>query len=117
MKKGLFCLIVSSVLATFNGFADTPQLVPLSSFGINGDGSIRPAEGRSYITTGSNLQRGMAYNRTTGHLLVANRNPTSAPTINIVDGVTGADLGVVPYEELVAAGNTGFKLNKIAVAD
>jgi hypothetical protein len=117
MKKGLFCLIVSSTLATFNGFSQTPQLVPLSSFGINGDGSIRPAEGRSYITTGSNLQRGMAYNRTTGHLLVANRNPTSAPTINIVDGVTGADMGVVPYEELVAAGNTGFKLNKIAVAD
>lgn len=119
MKNGLvFCLFVSFTLATSvtKIFAQTPQLAPLTTFGVNGNGSILPGE-RSYLTSASTLQRGMAFNPVTGHLLIASRNPTSAPTVNIIDSNTGEDLGALPFTELVSAGNTGFLLDKIGVAN
>ena len=119
MKKTNFirCVAIAAGLIVHDTLhAQTPHLAPLTSFGVNGDGSIRPGE-RTYITAGSNLQRGMAYNPVTGHLIVASRNPTSAPTLNIVDGVTGADLGSMAFEQQVEAGNTGFRLNKVGVSD
>ena len=119
MKKAqLFRSIafISLISAAFGLSAQTPHLMPLTSFGVNGDGSIRPGE-RSYVTDGSNLQRGMAYNPLTGHLIIASRNPTAFPTLNILDGTTGADLGSLPFEQQVEAGNNGFRLNKVGVAD
>ncbi|MEO7678775.1 MAG: hypothetical protein ABIV39_18635, partial [Verrucomicrobiota bacterium] len=107
---GLFALISTSALA------QTPQFVLLNSFGSSGDGSLHPDE-RSYLTATNNLQRGLAYNPKTTHLLIASRSPTTAPTINIVDSITGADLGSLPFVQQVVAGNAGFLLNKIAVAD
>jgi len=97
-------------------FGQTAQFMLLNSFGSSGDGSLHPGE-RSYLTDANNLQRGMAYNPVTGHLLIASRAPTTAPTINIVDSITGEDLGSLPFVEQVIAGNAGFLLNKIAVAD
>lgn len=97
-------------------FAQTPQLVPLATFGSNGDGSIRPNE-RSYITGTNSFQRGMAFNPTTGNLIIANRSPISAPTVNIVNGTNGADVGVVPFGIMFEGGNVSFPINKVGVAE
>lgn len=113
IKSVAICLFV---LAIAGASAQTPQFALLNSFGTSADGSLHPGE-RSYLTVTNNLQRGMAYNPLTTHLLIASRSPTTAPTINIVDSVTGEDLGTMPFSELVTAGNSGFLLNKIAVAE
>src|SRR5262245_16748553 len=71
------------------------QLTPLTTFGVNGNGTILPGE-RSYLTAdGTRLQRGMAFNPATGHLLIVNRSPIGAETINIIDAATGADIGTL----------------------
>jgi hypothetical protein len=67
----------------------------------------------SWLDTSSN-QRGMAYNPTTGHILVVEK---STPAIHIMDGLTGADLGTLDGSGLVVGGNSSFKLNLVRVAD
>lgn len=113
-KTTLITLLLA--LAAFIGHASAQsQLAPLVTFGPNGDGSIRPGD-RTYVGIGS-LERGMAFNPQTGHLLLVHRD-TAAPsfTVHILDGSTGADLGQMTVED-VTAGNTDFKLNLIGVAD
>ena len=103
-------------LGTFIGSASARlQMEPLVTFGTNGDGSIRPGD-RSYVGIGS-LERGMAFNPQTGHLLLVHRDTAAGTfTVHILDGTTGDDLGTMPVED-VTAGNTDFKLNLIGVAD
>src|SRR5688572_20899072 len=118
MKKRLMlCLLASFTLAdsAIRIFAQTPQLVPLTTFGTNGDGSIRPGD-LSFITGNGTTQhqRGMAYNPLTGHLLIAHRG---GPSIHVIDGGTGAEVGTMPFDVQVDAGNSGFRLSKIGVAD
>jgi len=73
----------------------TLQLQPFAGFGTNGDGSLRPGQ-RPYLTSDGNAyQRGMAYNPTTGHLLVVNRSPIGGETINILDAKTAATVGTL----------------------
>jgi len=69
---------------------------------------------RPYVTTG-NTERGMAYNPVTGHVLLVSR-ATATPTIAILDGTTGADLGTLPYDAGLITGGT-FPINMIGVAD
>jgi hypothetical protein len=108
----------------------------LTTFGPNGDGSVRPAD-RIYLTstTGNaaseNLERGIAYNAVTDHLLIVSRTnntPAQVRGIYILDAATGADIGGTPTSMnftgitgtndpsgFLASGN--FILQKIAVAD
>lgn len=69
---------------------------------------------RPYITSAAtgagNVQRGMTYNPLTGHVLVANR--AGGPSINILDGTTGADLGSLPWDDTLISGGT-FPINMI----
>ncbi len=55
--------------------AQALQLEPLTTFGPNGDGTIRPGDLPFLTGDGNRYQRGMAYNPTTGHLIIVNRNP------------------------------------------
>lgn len=118
MKKSLMlCLLATFTLATSatNVLAQTPQLVPMTAFGPNGDGSIRPGDLPFITGDGSTRsQRGMAYNPTTDHLLIAHR---AGPSINILNATNGTAIGTMPFDVLVDAGNTGFRLSKIGVAD
>jgi hypothetical protein len=73
---------------------------------------------RDYITTGSR-QRGLGYNPTTGHLIVAHRPvvPTGEPAVamlGVMDAATGAHVGT-----LSNTGITGgtFVVNHVAVAE
>lgn len=113
----VFTAVILSALP-MSSQAQGLQLTPLSTFGLNGDGSIRPGE-RSYLTSeGTNrFQRGLAYNPTTGHLLVVNRSPIGAETINILDGATGGDLGALDLSSLTLGGNPSFVINLIGVAE
>jgi len=66
------------------------MLTALSSFG-GGDGWLAPGD-RTYLANDNN-QRGLAYNPTTGHVLLVNR--TGGLSVNVMDGATGADLGAL----------------------
>ncbi|MGI8967098.1 MAG: hypothetical protein ACR2H1_13560, partial [Limisphaerales bacterium] len=95
-------------------------LQPLTTFGTNGDGTIRPND-YPFLTSSNQWQRGMAYNPTTGHLLVVDRS-TNGPTgsfndVYILDGTTGAALGKLDNGSTLPGGNTAFVLNQIGVAD
>ena len=119
-------LVVLTLLATLGtARSQVLQLQPLTSFGSNGTGSILPFE-RPYITSGNTrYQRGMAYNPTTGHLLIASRAliDTNAATTNItpyiavIDAATGADVGTLDLSSLSIGADSGFDINMIAVAD
>lgn len=69
-----------------------------------------PDDYSQFLVT-SHLERGMAYNATTGHLLIPSRNDNA---IHIIDAADGAYIG-----ELNGDGISGgtFVINKIAVAD
>src|SRR5512137_1386027 len=70
------------------------SLVPLSTFGTNSDGTIRPGDfGYTWLTgDGSRYQRGMAFNSVTGHLLIVDRT-SGIESINVIDALTGAYIG------------------------
>jgi hypothetical protein len=115
-------------------------LVPLDTFG-GGDGWRAPFEVLPGDTVGSdsispglynflgdavnntavnlgNLERGLAYNPTTGHLILASRNNGGGtlPSIRILDGGTGVDTGSLNHGTGVISGGL-FLTNMIGVAD
>lgn len=107
MNRALCASIFSLVgLVTLQSALAQYQIQPLWSVAPG----VRP-----YLTTG-NTERGLAYNPMTGHVLLVSRagSPTP-PTIAILDGTTGADLGTLPYDAGLIAGGT-FPVNMIGVA-
>ena len=91
---------------------------PLTTFGTNGDGSLRPNDVPA-LTATNQFQRGMAYNPTTGHLLVVDRSSQYAGAnndVHIIDGNTGAYIAKLDNGSTLAGGTTGFTLNLIGVA-
>src|SRR3954465_8273489 len=98
--------------------AQITVMQPLTSFGPNGDGSLRPND-ILYLTSASQLQRGMAYNPTTGHLLLVDRSTNSSANndVHIVDGNTGAYIGKLDNSSTLSGGTAGFTLNMVGVAD
>jgi hypothetical protein len=113
--------IVGSFAALFVAMAAQAQvtvLQPLTTFGPNGDGSLRPND-ILYLTSASQLQRGMAYNPVTGHLLLVDRSTNSSANndVHIVDGNTGAYIGKLDNSSTLSGGTAGFTLNMVGVAD
>ncbi|MBA4150204.1 MAG: immunoglobulin domain-containing protein [Verrucomicrobia bacterium] len=94
--------------------AQNLRLSPLSGFGINGDGSIRPGD-LPYLTGNNRDQRGMAYRSATDHLVVVNR--AGSESINLIDGSTGADALSLDLSALISGGNESFRINMVGVAD
>jgi hypothetical protein len=86
-------------------------LSTLTSFG-GGDGYLAPGD-RAYLANDNN-QRGLAWNPTTNNLLLVNR--TGALSINVLDGVTGDDEGILNQGLGVITGGT-FAGSMIAAAD
>jgi len=87
-------------------------LVPLATFG-GGDGNLAPGD-RTYLTA-DNLQRGLAYNPATGHLLLVNRS--GGLSVQILDGTTSDDIGTLDLTDVGGAGTGLFPGNMIGVAD
>ena len=69
-----------------------------------------------FLTTG-NTERGIAYNKATGNLLVVSR--TGGVNVHVLDGDTGEHLHdlAVPTEIVSGSNPGGFRLNMIGVAD
>jgi hypothetical protein len=68
---------------------------------------------------GGNLERGLAYNPTTGHLLLVSRNDSgnSRVSVRILDGQTGVDLGGLDQGAAGFVTGGAFSRNMIGVAD
>jgi autotransporter-associated beta strand protein len=119
--KTLFRTIASAAWIALLSISATGQVVvmqPLTTFGPNGDGSLRPGD-VVCLTSAGQLQRGMAYNPTTGHLLVVDRATNSSINyfVYILDGASGVNLGTLATISPLAGGNAAFPLNLIGVAD
>lgn len=114
MKKPV-CLIGLALCAPVCAWA--VQLVPLTSFGTNGDGTIRPGDVPFLTGDGSRYQRGMAYNPTTGHLIIVNRYPAGSETINVIDAFTGAVVGELDQSARTLGGSANFPYNLVGVAE
>jgi hypothetical protein len=108
MRALRFLVYAGVVYLGLDAFGATLQLQPLTSFGTNGDGSLRPGQ-RPYLTSDGNAyQRGMAFNPVTGHLLLVNRYPTGGETINILDSTNGADVGKLDTSAFVLAATDNY---------
>lgn len=72
---------------------------------------------RAYLTADGNTERGIAYNKTTGRVLLVSR--TSGANVHVLDGETGADLWTLqaPTDVVTGSNPGGFRLNMIATAD
>lgn len=110
-------LVASLLLIAFGSIASAQQLTPLTGFGTNSDGTIRPGDEAFLTSDGSRYQRGMAYNPVTGHVLVVNRSPIGSETINILDGVNGTNIGTLDLCCPAIGGSVSFAYNMIAIAD
>ncbi|MGI8602938.1 MAG: PEP-CTERM sorting domain-containing protein [Verrucomicrobiales bacterium] len=104
-----FFLLAASLLGSFASLHGAILLSPLATFG-GGDGYIAPGE-VSYLGTGS-LERGLAYNPTTGNLILVSRVSGTTQNIKVLDGATGADLGTLNNTGI--SGGT-FAANKVSV--
>src|SRR5205807_2388945 len=96
------------------------KLTPLTTFGTNGDGTLRPGD-VDFLNSSGQLQRGMAWNPVTGHLLVACRTNPASPTIErvlVLDAANGTNvLSLLDMSSLAFGGNASFLINLIGVAD
>jgi hypothetical protein len=113
--------IATLAMVTFLTVAAHAQLTvmqPVTAFGTHGDGSVRPGDVTG-LTADSQLQRGMAYNPTTGHLLYVDRSTNAGInyTVYILDGTTGAQIGSLQNISPLDGGNISFPLNLVGVAD
>ena len=88
------------------------SLLPLSSFG-GGDGWLAPGEdGATWLGTG-NTERGLAYNPTTGHVILPTR---TGNVVKVLDGTTGAAVSDLTPPDGGFSGGT-FLINMTDVAD
>lgn len=122
-KSYLFAAALSALTGTALA---APVLTPMTSFG-NGDGWRAPNEivtgdlagtatGSNYnYLQAANLERGMAYNSATGHLLVASRFGATPWNVRILDGSSGVDLGGLNMGSGTITGGTNA-INQVGVA-
>src|SRR6266508_6622628 len=92
-SERIIALTALAVLLLTAAEAQVVVMQPLTTFGTNGEGSLRPGD-VPFLTSASQFQRGLAYNPTTGHLLVVDRSANAGPQngVYILDGNTGAPL-------------------------
>src|SRR5664279_2182541 len=118
MRKTTLTALLFALAALLNSASAQFQLVPLSTFGTNNDGTIRPGDfGYSWLTAdGNRYQRGMAFNPVTGHLIVVDRTPGSE-SINVIDALTGMYVKALDLSAATLGGAIGFVYDQVAVAE
>jgi len=105
MKIGTMALIAAAGLAGVANAA--PSITALTTFGTNG--WLAPGANPHLLT--DNNQRGLAYNRVTGNLVLHSR--TGGVNLRILDGQTGADEGSLQGTAAVTGGT--FASNKVGI--
>ncbi len=130
MKLFALVLVASAGLASS---ASAQSLVPLSTFGVNGWRAPGVAVAGDALGTtdglgnylglngaGSNTERGLAYNRATGNLILVTRNgaiTAGATQIRVLDGTTGQDLRGLQQPGSLITGGSIFAINQVGVSD
>lgn len=99
------------LLVLIAGLAPSPG-ARAQSYQLSPAWSLAPKDGE--FPDIGHLTRGLAYNPTTGHLLVVSR--VVSPAVHILDGDTGAELGTLPFDGAVIVGGT-FAINMIGITD
>ncbi|MBX9737663.1 MAG: hypothetical protein K2X32_12135 [Phycisphaerales bacterium] len=128
MKLFALVLVASAGLASS---ASAQSLVPLSTFGVNGwraPGAVQAGDAAGTAPNGvylglngagSNTERGLAYNRATGNLILVTRNgdiTAGATQIRVLDSTTGQDLrGLQQPAALITGGD--FAVNQVGISD
>lgn len=125
IRRARFWLSAVAV-ASIPSSSSAALLTPMASFG-GGDGWRAPNEivtgdlagtatgsNYNYLQTGG-LERGLAYNPATGHLILASRS-AAGDGLRILDGTTGADIGSLNQGSGVISGGT-FPFSAVAAAD
>ena len=121
-------VLLGCLAITQSAYTQVTQLRPFTTFGTNGDGTIRSTNEVDWLNNAGEIQRSMAWNPATGHLLVVCRTNAFSPTLYrviIVDGTTGLALTnengsakSLDMSGLVqGTGNGSFLINCIGVAD
>jgi hypothetical protein len=122
MKNSLACLLAAGILSS-TALAQTNfnLLSPLTTFGTNGDGSVRAGQ-QSYIATGDR-NRSLAVNPLTGSVIMMDREtngnnstPWIIGTIDVMNGTNGSTLNVLSTNSIVGTTNGDFANDAIAVA-
>ena len=109
-RKALSVVLALLLMSYFPCHAQS--LVPLSSFG-GGDGWLAPGEdGAAWLGTG-NTERGLAYNPTTGNVILPTR---TGNVVKVLDGASGAALSDLAPPDGGFTGGT-FLINMVDVAD
>lgn len=86
---GDYVVVVSNAAASVpSAVAKLTVLIPRNTSVLTPLWSLRPGDGRSYITT-DNTQRGLAYNPATGNVILVSR--AGGNKIVVLDGTTGAE--------------------------
>jgi hypothetical protein len=116
MRKIASLSILLALTTSVTSASTQLVLAPLSTFGTHGDGTVQPGDFPFLTSDGSRFQRGMAYNPTTGHLIIVDRNP-GIESINVIDAFTGAQVGSLDLSAATAGGASGFVYDQVAVAD
>jgi hypothetical protein len=123
-RPSLRSLIGFSIILTTPSPAGI-KLNPLTTFG-GGDGWRAPGEilpgdtpltndGTNYLYLGTtHLERGLAYNPATHHLVLVSR-VSPAPVIRLLDSGTGADTGSMNTSDGIITGGI-FKMNHVAAS-
>lgn len=126
---------ISMVLAAACGLAvssavQAQTLAPKASFGVNGwrapsvvqaGDSAGAAPAGTYLALNSTgaSERGLAYNKATGDLILVTRNGTitgTASPFRVLDSTTGRDKGELPFGSGVISGGT-FLFLQVAASD
>jgi hypothetical protein len=110
----------SGTLELGGGWRDPGVILPDDVAGVDGFSPGTYAYlGSNFLQDGgvgqANLERGIAYNPTTGNLILVSRS-SAGNGIRILDGVTGADKGALNQGTGIITGGT-FTTNMVGVAD
>lgn len=93
----------------------TATMVPKAGFGVNGWLAPGASTSPSWLGT-DNTVRGLAFNPTTGNLLVVARNALTGNGVRVLDGQTGTQIGQLDNGDGIVTGGT-FVVNMIGVSD
>ncbi len=117
MRKLVLFSLVAALVAFVSTASAQVKLVPLTTFGPHGDGTLLPGDVPFLTSDGSRFQRSLAFNPTTGHVIIVNRSPIGGETINVIDGLTGATIGELDQSSRSIGGSGNFVYNMIAITD
>lgn len=117
MRKIIWLPLLIALSAMISTASAQLKLVSFNSFGPNGDGTLRPGDFPFLTSDGNRYQRGMAFNPATGHLIIVNRNPIGAETINVIDALTGTNVSELDQSSRGTGGSASFTYNMIAITE